>query len=59
MRLVPARENRIQTLLIRVASLDRATAFLREKQLLGVDAPGHVTINPLKVGGLDLRLAER
>ena len=58
-RLVPASENRLQALIIRVASLDRAKAFLRDKQLLGVDAAGQVTIDPAKVGGLDLRLVER
>jgi hypothetical protein len=58
-RLVPANENRIQALLIRVSSLQRARTFLREKQLLGIDAAGQVTIEPSKVGGLDLRLVER
>jgi catechol 2,3-dioxygenase-like lactoylglutathione lyase family enzyme len=58
-RLVRASENRVQALLIRVASLERAKAFLREKQLLGVDAPGQVTIDPAKIGGLDLRLVEK
>jgi catechol 2,3-dioxygenase-like lactoylglutathione lyase family enzyme len=58
-RLVPANESRVQALLIRVASLERAKAFLREKQLLGVDAAGQVTIDPSKIGGVDLRLVER
>ena len=58
-RLVPASENRIQALLIRVASLERAKAFLRKKQLLGMDAAGQVAIDPAKIGGLDLRLVER
>jgi hypothetical protein len=58
-RLVPANENRVQALLIRVASLDRAKKFLLERQLLGVDAAGQVTIDPSKIGGLDLRLVER
>jgi hypothetical protein len=58
-RLVPASENRIAALLIRVTSLDRAKAFLRERDLLGVEAAGQVTIDPSKVGGLDLRLADR
>jgi catechol 2,3-dioxygenase-like lactoylglutathione lyase family enzyme len=57
--LVPANENGIQALLIRVASLERAKAFLREKQLLGVAAAGQVTIDPSKIGGLDLRLVEK
>jgi hypothetical protein len=58
-RLVPANENCVQALLIRGSSLQRARTFLREKQLLGIDAAGQVTIEPSKVGGLDLRLVER
>ena len=58
-RLVSAGENRVEALIIRVASLERAKAFLREKQLLGVDSPGQVTIDPLKIGSLDLRLVAR
>jgi hypothetical protein len=58
-RLVTATENRVQALVIRVASLDRARTFLRTKQLLGVDAAGQVTIDPSKIGGLDVRLVER
>ena len=58
-RLVPATENRVQALVIRVASLERAKAFLREKQLLGVDAAAQVTVHPSKIGGLDLRLVEK
>jgi hypothetical protein len=55
-RLVSAKENRIRTLVIRVTSLDRAKAFLREKQLLGAESDGQVAIDPSKVGGLDIRL---
>lgn len=58
-RLVPADENRIQALLIRVTSLERAKTFLRERQLLGVDAAGQVSIDPSKVGGLELRLVDK
>jgi catechol 2,3-dioxygenase-like lactoylglutathione lyase family enzyme len=58
-RLVGANENRIEALVIRVASLERATAFLRDSQLLGADAAAQVTIEPSKVGGLDLRLVDR
>jgi catechol 2,3-dioxygenase-like lactoylglutathione lyase family enzyme len=58
-RLVPAKENRVQALVIRVASLERAKTFLRENQLLGAAAAGQVTIDPSKVGGLDLRLVDR
>ena len=58
-RLVPANDNRVQALLIRVASLERAKAFLRERQLLGAETAGQVTIDPSKVGGLDMRLVDR
>ena len=58
-RLVSANENRVQALRIRVASLERAKIFLRERQLLGAEGAGHVSIDPSKVGGLDLRLVER
>jgi catechol 2,3-dioxygenase-like lactoylglutathione lyase family enzyme len=57
--LVPATENRIQALVIRVASLDRATAFLRDKQLLGADPEGRPTIDLSRVGRLDLRLVDK
>ena len=59
LRLVPADENRIQALLIRVASLERAKAFLRDRQLLGADAAGQVTIDPSKIGGLNLRIVDK
>ena len=58
-RVVPATEDRIQTLVIRVASLDRAKAFLRDKRLLGAEADGYAAIDPPKVGGLDIRLADK
>jgi len=54
--LVLAAENRVQTMVIRVGSLDRAKAFLRDKQLLGAESDGQVAIDPAKVGGLDIRL---
>ena len=58
-RLVSATENTIQTLVIRVASLDRARRFLRDRQLLGADPEGRPTIDPSKVGGLDFRLVDK
>jgi catechol 2,3-dioxygenase-like lactoylglutathione lyase family enzyme len=58
-RLVRANENRIEALVIRVASLERAKAFLRERQLLGAQTAGQVTIDLPKAGGLALRLVDR
>jgi catechol 2,3-dioxygenase-like lactoylglutathione lyase family enzyme len=58
-RLISAAENRVQTMVIRVASLDRAKTFLREKQMLVADPDGSVRIDPSKVGGLDLRVVDK
>ncbi|HET9395838.1 MAG TPA: hypothetical protein VFO36_07250 [Nitrospiraceae bacterium] len=55
-RLVSATEDRVQTMVIRVASLERAKAFLRDKQLLGAESEEQVAIDPSKIGGLDIRL---
>lgn len=55
-RLVPAAENRIQTLVVRVAALERAKAFLRDQQMLGAESEGQMAIDPSKIGGLDIRL---
>src|SRR5688572_10045266 len=58
-RLVPAPQDGMQALVIRVASLDRAKAFLRDNRLLGAETEGQATIDPSKIGGLDLRLVNR
>jgi catechol 2,3-dioxygenase-like lactoylglutathione lyase family enzyme len=58
-RLVRTSENRVEALVIRVASLERAKEFLRKTQLLGAETASQVTIDPSKVGGLALRLVDR
>ena len=58
-RLVSATDNRIQTMIVRVASLERAKAFLRDKQLLGRESDGQAAIDPSKIGGLDIRVVDR
>jgi hypothetical protein len=57
-RLVAAETTSVQELVIRVASLQRARTFLREKGLLGTDSPGEATIDPSKLNGLRFRLVE-
>ncbi|HEX6049670.1 MAG TPA: hypothetical protein VFZ21_10380 [Gemmatimonadaceae bacterium] len=57
-RLVPAERTSVQELVIRVASLQRARTFLREKGLLGADVPGEATIDPSRLNGLRFRLVE-
>ena len=58
-RLLQAGENTTHGLLISVASLPNARAFLRERGLLGIDSQREVTIDPSKIEGLNIRLVER
>jgi hypothetical protein len=55
-RLISAPQDRMQSLILRVASLDKAKAFLRDNRLLGAETDGIVSIDPLKVWDVDLRL---
>jgi catechol 2,3-dioxygenase-like lactoylglutathione lyase family enzyme len=55
-RLVQAMENAPHGLVIIVASLPRAKAFLREKGLLGADSEEAATIDPSKIYGLNIRV---
>lgn len=57
-RLVQAKDNTAQGLVIRVTSLQRAKAFLRERGLLGADSEEEATIDPSKIHGLNIRLVE-
>jgi hypothetical protein len=58
-RVVQARESRLQGIVISVASLSRAKTFLQEKRLLGSVSEGGLTIDPSKVEGLNIRLVEK
>jgi hypothetical protein len=55
-RLVQAKENTTQELVITVASLPRAKEFLREKGLLGADSEKEATIDPSRIHGLAIRV---
>jgi hypothetical protein len=56
LRLTRSDKNAIQTLVLRVASLERAETFLRGKGMLGAVSENHLTIDPSKIEGLDVRL---
>ena len=58
-RLLQAGENTTQGLVISVASLPKARAFLRERDLLLSDSPQEATIDPSKIEGLNIRLVEK
>ena len=57
-RLLEAGENTTHGLVISVASLPKARAFLRGRDLLGIDSPQEATIDPSKIEGLNIRLVE-
>jgi catechol 2,3-dioxygenase-like lactoylglutathione lyase family enzyme len=58
-RLVQAKDNAAQGLVIRVTSLRRAKAFLREHGLLGRDSKEGASIDPSQIYGLDIRVVEK
>lgn len=55
-RLVQAGENAPQGMVISVASLPRAKAFLREKGLLGAESEEELSIDPSRIHGLNIRV---
>jgi catechol 2,3-dioxygenase-like lactoylglutathione lyase family enzyme len=55
-RLIRARENATRTLVVSVASLPQARSFLRGRGLLGTESEEAASIDPSKIGGLDIRL---
>jgi catechol 2,3-dioxygenase-like lactoylglutathione lyase family enzyme len=55
-RLEQARQDAPHGLVIAVASLPRAKAFLREKGLLGAESEEAATIDPSKLYGLNIRV---
>lgn len=57
-RVVRAVEDKLQELVISVASLQRAKAFLRKRGLLGSVTEKGATIDPSKIQGLKIRLVE-
>ena len=58
-RLVHAKQNQAQELVITVASLARAKAFLRTRGLLGTHSDREATIDPSKIHGLNISVEEK
>jgi catechol 2,3-dioxygenase-like lactoylglutathione lyase family enzyme len=58
-RLVHAKENQAQGLVITVASLARAKTFLRTRGLLGTHSDREATIDPSKIHGLNISVEEK
>jgi hypothetical protein len=56
--LIQGTEDRVQEMVLQVDSLERATAWLREQQLLGSVSRTSVTVDPSIVQGLAVRLIE-
>jgi hypothetical protein len=58
LRLVASSQNSIQTLVLKVASLEQAETFLRESGMLGIVVEDQITFDPSKIEGLDVRLVQ-
>jgi hypothetical protein len=56
LRLVESDTNSIQSLALRVSSLERAETHLRESGMIGTVTDDELTINPAKLEGLLVRL---
>jgi hypothetical protein len=59
LRLVESDSNSIQSLALRVSSLERAETALRERGMIGAVTDDEITINPAKLEGLLVRLVQR
>jgi hypothetical protein len=57
-RIVPAKENRVEELVVRVRSLARAKAFLQAHGLLAREPAAKVMLDPSKVFGIKMRLVQ-
>jgi hypothetical protein len=58
LRLIKSDKNSIQTLVLKVSTLERAETFLRESGMLGAVGKDQITIDPSKIEGLDVRLVQ-
>jgi len=58
-RIIKGSTDMIATLIIEVASLDTAKAFLQKNGLLGKSTGSELTIEPSKVQGLDIQLVQQ
>lgn len=57
-RLVAAQEDHLEMLRVKVTSLERARAFLRSENLLGLDGSREISIERSHLAGVDVRLVE-
>ncbi len=51
-------DDKIQALVLKITSLEKAKTFLAEKGMLGSVSDRSIAIDPMKVQGLDIRLME-
>jgi hypothetical protein len=56
--LVAAQEDHFVMLRVKVKSLERARAFLKGQNLLGVDGEHEISLDPTHIAGADIRLVE-
>ena len=58
LRLVPAKENHLESIVLQVASLEKAKLALAQRQLVGKLAPDSVELDTTKTLGLRIILKE-
>lgn len=57
-RLVSSATDGIQSIVVRVADLERARQFLKDNHLLGREMSDRISIDPAKLMGIDVQLAQ-
>ena len=57
-RIVPAKENRVEELVVRVKWLTRAKAFLQANGLLAAGTAADVALDPMRAFGIKMRFVE-
>jgi hypothetical protein len=57
-RMVPAKENRVEELVVRVTSLTRTKAFLQANGLLAAGTAAHVALDASRAFGIKMRFVE-
>jgi hypothetical protein len=57
-RLVAAKEDHLVLLRVKVKSLERARAFLKGQNVLGIDGEHEISLDPTQIAGADIRFVQ-
>jgi hypothetical protein len=59
LRFVESTDTQIESIVLSVASLEKAKAVLFQRQLIGAQTPDHIELDPAKIWGLRIILKEK